>query len=165
MSDGLSNQCKRCRTKKIALPSGKKKCSVCNRILNASPENFYRCAREKDGFAYVCKACKKPSERAQYSKWLAKNPEKNRIKARNYEARKRGAEGKYTSTDIELLMKLQHGLCWWCGVSLDGKYHIDHRNPISRGGSNNPSNLCLSCSTCNQSKGDKMPWEFNGRLL
>ncbi len=50
-------------------------------------------------------------------------------------------------------------------VRLDGKYHVDHRIPLSRNGDNNPGNLCLTHPYCNQSKKDKMPWEWCGRLL
>ena len=33
---------------------------------------------------------------------------------------------------------------------------VDHVTPSSRGGSNDPSNLVVSCGPCNWSKGDKM---------
>jgi 5-methylcytosine-specific restriction endonuclease McrA len=33
--------------------------------------------------------------------------------------------------------------------------HIDHVIPMSRGGSDDLSNLVLSCSTCNEAKGAK----------
>lgn len=72
--------------------------------------------------------------------------------------------GNYTSDDIRILFKSQMGLCWWCEKPLE-KYHIDHRIPVSRGGNSNPENLCLACPHCNMSKNNKLPQEWNGRLL
>lgn len=39
-------------------------------------------------------------------------------------------------------------------------YHVDHDVPLTRGGSNGPENLCLSCSACNMRKGDMTGAEF-----
>ena len=83
----------------------------------------------------------------------------------NYRAKKEGNGGKYSKEDIALLYRNQHGKCWWCGKPLGKKYHVDHRIPVSKGGSSDPSNLCLACSFCNLSKSDKMPWEWSDRLL
>ena len=38
-----------------------------------------------------------------------------------------------------------------------GKYHVDHRMPLSLGGSNYPDNLQLLCPTCNLSKSATHP--------
>lgn len=53
-------------------------------------------------------------------------------------------------------LELQAGRCWWCGKRLR-KYHIDHRVPLAHGGTNDPANLVLACSNCNQRKRSKMP--------
>ena len=42
--------------------------------------------------------------------------------------------------------------CRYCG-SNDGPFDIDHILAVANGGSNDPSNLCVACSTCNRSKG------------
>lgn len=87
------------------------------------------------------------------------------IRNRVYKNRKRSADGSYDAQDIGLILKSQKNLCWWCGCELEKVYHIDHRVPLSRGGSNNLDNLCATCPTCNLSKNDKLPHEWNGRLL
>jgi hypothetical protein len=47
--------------------------------------------------------------------------------------------------------------CRWCGVLLTkSSATIDHIIPLSKGGSNFPDNLTLSCFDCNQSKADSM---------
>jgi hypothetical protein len=71
----------------------------------------------------------------------------------------------FTTQDVELQLIAQNGNCWWCGEPLEGKYHIDHRIPLVRGGSNDARNICLAHEHCNLTKSDKMPWEYNGRLL
>lgn len=96
--------------------------------------------------------------------WEKKHPIECRAKAARYRARKMLAPGAYTVDDVRLLLKSQKGLCWWCGNPVD-KYHVDHRIPLSRGGSNAPDNLCISCHSCNESKGAKLPSEWGDRLL
>jgi 5-methylcytosine-specific restriction endonuclease McrA len=75
-----------------------------------------------------------------------------------------GSSGTFTKDDITLMFKNQKGRCWYCQTKLK-RYEIEHRIPLSRGGSNNPSNLVLSCVTCNRSKGAKLPHEWSDRLL
>jgi len=100
------------------------------------------------------------------TRWRLNNREKHNAIARNRHARKRNAPGKHTSADIQIQYRSQSGRCWWCGKSLNPlDYHVDHRIPLSRGGSNAPENLCVSCPTCNMSKSDKLPHEWSDRLL
>lgn len=74
--------------------------------------------------------------------------------------------GTHTSADIAIQLKSQKGLCWWCEKPLDPtRFHVDHLIPVARGGSNSPRNLVISCASCNCSRKDKLPFEWNGRLL
>lgn len=98
-------------------------------------------------------------------RWLNNHPEKKREYSIRRKAREHNAEGDFTANDIQSLYTAQSGKCWWCECELDGKYEIDHRVPLSRGGTNYPNNLCLTCRACNRSKNDKLPHEWNGRLL
>ena len=109
---------------------------------------------------------------AKIKAYEAKNQEKaagwrsSRVHARR--ARILGSEGKFTKADIDRIMKLQKCKCANCGKSLKGGHHIDHRIPVSKGGSNGPENIELLCPPCNYSKGAKLPHVFaqeNGRLL
>lgn len=57
--------------------------------------------------------------------------------------------------------------CGYCGQSgsdkhgPDGrKWHIDHRIPLSRGGSIELDNCVLACEWCNLSKGERTPEEW-----
>jgi 5-methylcytosine-specific restriction endonuclease McrA len=52
--------------------------------------------------------------------------------------------------------------CCYCGVHQRRGLHVDHKVPISRGGTNDMSNLVLACSSCNLSKGARTPEEWGG---
>lgn len=93
--------------------------------------------------------------RAEAKAWRAANPEKKRIQWKTRQARKRSAEGNHTPDDIRNIYKLQDGHCGYCGITLHNEYHVDHIEPISRGGSNDSSNLLIACGYCNLSKKDK----------
>jgi len=45
--------------------------------------------------------------------------------------------------------------CWYCGLKLNpiGGIHIDHIVPRTLGGSDDESNLALTCPFCNMAKG------------
>lgn len=75
-------------------------------------------------------------------------------------ARERGSEGRYTADDVKNLLKVQKHLCV-CGTSFKQiKHTVDHKTPLSRGGSNWSRNLQLLCQPCNDSKGTKTQAEW-----
>lgn len=90
-----------------------------------------------------------------------------RAKDERRRASKMKAEGTHTGDDIKAQYKRQKGRCYWCGEKVGDTYHVDHIVPLSRGGSNWPDNLVVSCPFCNTSKGDRLPheWSRGGRLL
>lgn len=103
--------------------------------------------------------------KAYYRVWRKNHPEAGKAYVHNRRALKLSNGGTHTAADISLQLKTQKGRCWWCGGKLNKQYHVDHRIPLVKGGSNGPENLCIACPSCNLSKSAKMPWEFNGRLL
>ena len=107
--------------------------------------------------------------RAMQRRWDSKHPDRRRANKRASEARRRArkheAGGTYTAKDIALMLRTQKRRCWYCQCDISDGYEIDHRIPLSRGGTNAPSNLVLACAPCNHSKYDKTPDEWNGRLL
>lgn len=100
-------------------------------------------------------------------KWNAEHPEivKARQKVRNM--RRRDKSGAPRSKAIVDLYKRSKGKCYYCGVDVGQNYHIDHVIPLTRGGTNDLSNLVIACPSCNLRKHDKLPHEFveGGRLL
>lgn len=73
----------------------------------------------------------------------------------------KNAPGHHTGLDIQNLYIEQDGCCHYCGKAfVDRAYHVDHMTPLSRGGTNWPSNLALACPACNLSKHDMTDQEF-----
>lgn len=62
---------------------------------------------------------------------------------------------RYLSKETQRAVSIREGTyCTYCG-SEDGPFEFDHIFPVSRGGSNDASNLTLACRSCNSSKRDK----------
>jgi len=91
-------------------------------------------------------------------RWRADNPEFGRAAASKRRLLERQYEGQhYTGADVAALLEAQKGLCIYCNAALNGVYHVDHITPLSKGGSNGPENICITCPPCNMSK--------HGRIL
>jgi 5-methylcytosine-specific restriction endonuclease McrA len=99
----------------------------------------------------------------QEAAWRASNPEKSRCIVRARRARKRNAEGRHTAVDVQRIFDAQRGKCAHCLTGIKAGYHVDHIQPISRGGSNWPRNLQLLCAPCNQRKHAADPIDFARR--
>lgn len=102
--------------------------------------------------------------RAQRRKWAALNKDAIRTKCRNRRAKLAGSLGSHTNEDIKRILRLQRFRCAYCKTDLmklmKRDRHVDHVTPISRGGSNLPRNLQITCSACNTKKGAKPPMDF-----
>lgn len=121
-----------------------------------------RRAADPDG-ARAKEAARRDINREQTRKWSSdwrrRHPEAHRANQMNRRARKMSAPGTHTAKDIEVILTEQKHLCAYCALSLS-KYHMDHKTPLSRGGSNDPANLCASCPDCNLSKGTMTAEEY-----
>lgn len=105
---------------------------------------------------------KKAKRAARQRRYRTENPEKIRQLNRARVATKRAA-GNVTRADIERLIALQKGRCAACKkvTVRHGKgFHLDHKTPLSRGGTNYFGNLQILCPACNLSKSDRDPHEF-----
>lgn len=61
---------------------------------------------------------------------------------------------------VELLKLRNDGHCEYCGVLCVDNFHIDHKLPLFRGGTNDIENLAFCCPHCNWSKGKKTAEEY-----
>lgn len=57
------------------------------------------------------------------------------------------------------------GKCGYCGVGLDGNYHIDHMNPIRKGGKSVMQNYIVACPSCNIQKATLTVEQFRDELI
>jgi 5-methylcytosine-specific restriction endonuclease McrA len=105
----------------------------------------------------------KETHRAKMRRYYASEygQKMRRIRDAQRKARKKNAEGRYTTQDVAYLYELQEARCAYCDVSLeDTGYHVDHVIPLAKGGTNYPSNLALACPRCNMEKHDKLLEEW-----
>jgi 5-methylcytosine-specific restriction endonuclease McrA len=91
--------------------------------------------------------------------WKKRNPDKLRANNARRRSRKVAAKGRYTDLDVHKQLDKQKGICYWCPAILT-KYHVDHKVPLSKGGSNYPRNIVCACPPCNLRKNNKMPAEW-----
>lgn len=104
--------------------------------------------------------------------WQALHPDRVRVFKRVCQHRRRigllKSSEHHSSADISALMRLQKGQCACCRATLSAGYHIDHIEPLHRGGDNGRHNIQLLCPGCNARKSHKDPVAFmqeNGFLL
>ena len=101
---------------------------------------------------------------ATHRKWLADHPHKVNEYSHAARARKNNATGTYTQEELNNQWHTQNGFCFYCGEliykTINSQYHVEHKIPLSRGGSNDISNIVLSCETCNLRKNAKTAAEF-----
>lgn len=93
-------------------------------------------------------------QRALGRQRYASNPIKYRVKS----LKRRSAQGTHTPADVLNCFNQQDGQCYWCSTVVGDVYHVDHVMPLSRGGTNDPHNLVISCPNCNLSKFNKLPY-------
>lgn len=163
-SDGLQMACKSCNSSygrkyreanKVKLYSRNKAC----RLNNTEKVAGYQREWKKSNHEKVA---------SLMAAWRDKNPEKVSALRRNRKSRKKEADGFHTGKDVSLIFERQGGLCAYCRKELvktgKGKFHVDHIQPLSKGGSNWPCNLQCLCPFCNLSKKDKDPFEFARKM-
>lgn len=104
----------------------------------------------------------KERDRDRVRKWKeanhVKTREHNRSGGKRRRARESGAIGSHTEAQVAELFGRQKGRCAYCrGKLTKENKHLDHIRPLSRGGSDNVSNLQWLCQPCNQRKHAKDP--------
>ncbi len=163
-----------------------KKCTKCGEVKELG--EYHKRKESSDGRKSACADCMTRLNRL----WHKKNPEKHnertrryrhnnrervgvidrRTKLKNrdtvkavqnaYRSRKRGAAGECSSEKWKSRLDYYGGRCVYCGSS--ESIEIEHRIPLSRGGTNWPSNLVPACKSCNCKKAKKTEFEFKNLL-
>jgi 5-methylcytosine-specific restriction endonuclease McrA len=98
--------------------------------------------------------------RIYQSQYQKDNPEVKRKAQSLRRARLRNCEGVFTTKEISELYSKQDGKCSICLCDISTKYEIDHKTPLSRGGSNWISNIQLLCPGDNKRKNSRTDEEY-----
>lgn len=130
------------------------------KAAKAARQAQYRSEGKAKAWRAAYYAANAEKARQQVRAWEAANPEHIRALRRNYLARKQSADGSHTGEDINRIYRLQSGRCAYCKAKVGNVYHVDHIQPLSRGGSNWPANLQILCPRCNTSKHDTDPIDY-----
>jgi HNH endonuclease len=112
--------------------------------------DWYRAYEE---WRYYNKPGYKEAVKARAAAWNRAHPEVKLVYGHVRRARRYKAEGSHTADDICRLYEQQGARCYYCQVPLNGRFHVDHKQPRSKGGSEWPENLACTCATCNLRKG------------
>lgn len=149
MADGLLGKCKGC-TKHDASANHAK-----HREREAARRRRYFLLHESGSAEHNRK--RRENRRAKAEHYLAKNFQYRHER----QARLRKARVEHVSREhLRLLFAAQDGCCRYCRRPLIGEKHLDHRQPLSRGGAHAPDNLCWACPDCNRRKSAKPEREF-----
>lgn len=157
--DGLNPYCKQCDRNKYL----KNKEKVLQRSKEWARENHGRRLEIQKKW----RETNKDLSNQLIRDWQSRNREKMVAACSRRRALIAGVGGNYTANRIKELIKLQKNKCACCKQHLM-KYHVDHIQPISKGGSNSIENIQILCPRCNQTKSNRDPIEFmnmNGYLI
>lgn len=135
----------------------KRECKSCKKTYPLNKDNFGH--TPSGGFRWKCRFCKRKSD-GEYAK---NNPENvnTRMQRRRLLSVKDGGLTPAAKNEIrEQLVIQQDGVCYFCRSKLTERIHIDHLQPLERGGDNKIENLVVACSKCNQEKHAKTVDEY-----
>lgn len=105
-----------------------------------------------------------------YKAWAATERGKERImiSRKKHKALRREAG----PLDSDIILSVMTGsevngevLCVYCNESVGDSWHLEHKTPLSRGGTNDLENLAVACQACNLQKGDKTVEEYEEYLV
>jgi 5-methylcytosine-specific restriction endonuclease McrA len=101
-------------------------------------------------------------KRKEYERgWRQRNRARILAKNRARKALIRAADREiYGDAELHAMWTEQGGACFYCHTPLFGVYHVEHKTPLSRGGTDRLTNICLACPTCNLRKGSRTAEEF-----
>ena len=156
-SDGLHSCCKTCHLKRTAAHE------------KTNP-------RDRTEYHRAWFAANREQVRLRASRAFAKWRKENRAKRLEWEANYRrtetyrkanikhqakrrereiGAEGSHTFAEFHDVLIRQAFRCFYCGTDITTGATEDHFIPLSKGGSNDISNIRAACLPCNRKKGNR----------
>jgi hypothetical protein len=126
---------------------------------NARSQRWYKANKKRLRREFKERYDSDPEVRRKYIDYMIQyqkdHPDWVRAREHRRRARKMKNGGSHTAQDIKRIYSEQEGRCFYCGITLFDDYHVDHKQPLSRGGSNGVENICCACPECNLSKSNK----------
>lgn len=141
---------------KINLLCPVQRCCRCNVEKATTRENF---GTKKNGLPRAqCRQCRRELSREYGAKNIAER--RDRARKRRASLQRVGVVNEHLRYR-EALLKAQRNRCYFCKnqITIDS-IEIDHLTPISRGGTNEYSNLAGCCAGCNKAKATRTEAEF-----
>lgn len=160
-------------TEAIKADSNSKVCSYCNELKALS--EFRKKGKYKTGdYNKICDSCLTTIYSRSHNItggfddpvfWRTKAYSSNRTALEAYKRKGilyniQTLPFKACGEDIIKLYVNQNKGCFYCKGTLDIHFHIDHKQPLSRGGDHCIENLALTCPECNLLKHTKTDDEF-----
>lgn len=104
------------------------------------------------------------TEKKSDPEWVARErARKRRVQFERHSAKKLGGE-RHDPSVVREMYESQDGRCAYCEQKLNGKYEVEHMQPLSRGGTDAWDNICVSCVSCNRRKRAKTAEEYMNSL-
>lgn len=118
---------------------------------------YQKCHKEKKRqYSVKYRASHRKELNERQKKWQRAHPEKSRIRCR---ARRALRSGAIAGNQVALTgwetkwRKRKTSTCYWCKEKTPSENcHVDHINPLSKGGLHAIENVCISCQPCNNKK-------------
>ena len=143
--------------------TGPRTCARCKREFPATDKYWQR---DGDGWKSRCKDCTHLLDNlrdTRRNRRLDRRLQRTKDNA-NRRAAARGVVGVLTTADVLHALETANGVCHHCEKPIHGTWQLDHLTPFAHGGTNTRDNLCVSCPTCNLSKGTLKPVAWYYRL-
>ena len=131
------------------------------RVLARATEYASKHKAEKRAYDRMYREMNADKLREMKAAWIAGNQALIKAVKLSYKARRRAAEkAGDSSRAIKDWIGRQQLVCRWCEADCRDNFHVDHIEPLSRGGAHAVSNLCIACPPCNLRKNARDPREF-----
>ena len=140
-----------------------------SRVRNQRPDVRQRERKKQQTPEYKARAKvygrayrQRPDIKERRRKWAQEYGQKPEVKKRARERRRlrKPWDATVTAGSVAALLERQGGRCAACRTDIRSGYHMDHVEPLLRGGPSSLANLQLLCPPCNHSKNAKDPYEF-----
>lgn len=150
-------------------------CTECHKIAALRPDSIekrragVRAHYQENKVAKLAYGKKyREQHREQFSQWMAdwraNNPERDRANRRASQLRRRAAMTGATTAEVKAWVADQKKVCYWCAKACEYEFHVDHYEPLARGGEHEIRNLVIACPPCNLTKKCKDPYQFAASL-